>query len=195
MIVVYGGSFNPFGRHHYAATAWIAADTKVDRILIVPSAAHASKTYSASFDLRCSIIEASLPRDPLIQLERIEGRMLENGHEGPIYTYDMLKALQAELGGVERAPNIQFAIGPDLLHETPKWYLGPKVAEEFGFYPLPDAGPGRSTTIRNLIAANDSNWKRYLTSGGANVLASTPNALNVYREAPGPLESSFHRDG
>lgn len=187
--IIYGGSFNPFGRHHLAAATWIAADPQVRKVWIVPAAAHAHKTYTVPFWERMKVIQVSLSKDSKIEASSVEQGMLNEGHEGPIYTYNVLKRFQ------EGHPNrtFKFAIGPDLIDKVGTWHLGDKVRDEFGFYTLPNAGPGRSTTIRNLISKGDPSWKQYMVDGAVEYLKVTPSVMDAYRAMGGPLEQSFQR--
>ena len=187
LTVVYGGSFNPFGRHHLAAAMWIAADPEVQRVLVVPAAAHATKTYQVDFQHRLALVKASLPQDSKLVACDIEQQMIERGHEGAIYTYDLLSELRQLYPGNE----LRFAIGPDLIDAGATWYKGKEVEEEFGFYQLPDAGPGRSTTIRRLIAQNDRTWQRYMTDRAVTYLKDTAEVLQAYRGTLGPVAQSF----
>ena len=42
-IAVYGGSFNPFGKHHQDIVRWLIEEGGFNTVLVVPSAAHALK--------------------------------------------------------------------------------------------------------------------------------------------------------
>ena len=145
--VVYGGSFDPFHRGHIAAASMIAADVNVDKVLIVPSAAHPEKKDLAPYEARYGLICLAMLSDNKLMVSRAEHHMLAARHEGPIYTYDLLCYLR----DTHKDGDYRFAVGPDLLDAHEKWEKGDLIARDFGFYELPDFGAVRSTTIRQCV--------------------------------------------
>ncbi len=158
LTVVYGGSFNPVHRGHVAAASMIAANPDVSQVLVVPTAAHPDKNDLVDFETRYWLLKLAMPEDNKLQVSRAEQDMLNNGHEGPLYTYDLLRYLSSQNSGCFR-----FAVGPDLLDAPSKWHMGQQVADEFGFYELPSFGAARSTVIRERVREGRS-LERYTPS-------------------------------
>ncbi|MCA9576031.1 MAG: nicotinate (nicotinamide) nucleotide adenylyltransferase [Polyangiales bacterium] len=119
-IAVYGGSFDPPHIAHVLVAAWALSMGEVDRVLVLPTLAHAlGKSAGASFEQRVSMCErafAALPGASVDTLERELG--------APSRTLHTLEALR------RRHPSASFrlVIGSDILRETHRWFRWEDVA-------------------------------------------------------------------
>lgn len=161
-VAVFGGSFNPFGNHHQEVVCWLVKEG-FDQVLVVPSAAHALKTELSAFADRAMMAQLGItelyengriPKDSTVSVLAIEPVMLAT-RPPPIYTWDVLQEIRAN-----HAPpgaEIKFVIGPDIRAELHRWKFVEEIEREFGFVEGPDCGM-HSTTIRNMVRANDESW-------------------------------------
>ena len=158
VIAIFGGSFNPPTIGHAMVVQWILWAGKADRVVLVPSKSHPLGKKHAPFEQRLALLEG-MAAD--IDLSRITVSDVEDGWDGPVYTYDLLTYLKT----VTPNDELRFIIGADILEETHKWHLWDKVREEFELiilgregYPSPDDTPlipgFSSTEVRELIAAS-----------------------------------------
>lgn len=154
-ILVYGGSFNPFGRHHQKIVSDLVG--KGYRVIVVPSAAHALKPNLIDFVHRYNMTKLALP--PGAEISAIEMEMLET-HTAPIYTYPMLLEMRKKVGSEN---HIRFVIGPDVADELHKWTFVDETQKEFGFYLLEDdKNQVRSTQLRAWIKDKNPIWESYV---------------------------------
>lgn len=113
-IAVYGGSFDPPHAGHLLAATWIVTCTSVDRLLVVPTFAHAlGKAPCASFEDRVAMCEAlvrELPRCAVSDLERTLPTPSRTFH-----TLDALRALFPEA-------ELRLVVGADIARETGRWH-------------------------------------------------------------------------
>jgi len=174
-IAVYGGSFNPFGKHHQDIIRWLIEEGKFDLVLVVPAAAHALKPNLPEFvhrynmtllgvnDLRYNGCP-SLPygKDP--QTTGIEMEMLRD-QKAPIYTIDLLRRVKKgwgrDLGKGEA--EIRFAIGPDVPAELDQWHAVNEIESEFGFVEVPVFSM-RATELRKMIQTGTRGWENHVPS-------------------------------
>jgi len=173
-IAVYGGSFNPFGKHHQDIIRWLIEEAGFSTVLVVPAAAHALKddlpeyihrynmAHLGAVDL--NFARPSLPFGSDVKATNIEGTMLQK-HKPPIYTYDLLKEITEWYGQVfdksQEAPEFKFAIGPDVRDEFDKWKGIEDIEREFGFVDVPVFSM-RATNLREMIASGSDLWKRHV---------------------------------
>jgi len=172
-IAVYGGSFNPFGRHHQDIIRWIIEHAGFNNVLVVPSAAHALKHDLLPFHHRYNMARLgvqdlvvnglpSLSRESSVQVLTVEMDMLRE-QAAPIYTYDLLRTIQRgwgqDLG--QGAAEIRFAIGPDIRAEFPQWHHVAEIEREFGFIDIPIQAI-RASHVRNMIRQGLESWRRHV---------------------------------
>lgn len=177
VVAVYGGSFNPPHIGHAMVVQWLLW-SKVDEVLIVPSAAHPHGKVHAPFDLRVRMLRAMVDdlgggqEDFPVLVSEVEQELAETST--PIYTYDVLDHLRG-LSEYQDA-HLRFVIGADILEQTDSWHLWSSVKAEFdllvlgrGGYPSPDGAPiipdFSSSNIRDLIRAGTSQWEHMVTPG------------------------------
>lgn len=190
-IAVYGGSFNPFGRHHQQIIRWLVENSEntFDFVLVVPAAAHALKPNLPEFVHRynMTLLGAndlvhngcpSLPYGKEVLVTEAEMGMLR-GQSAPIYTIDLLRRVKEtwgrDLGKGE--PEIQFAIGPDVPAEFDKWHAVDTIQSEFGFVEVPVFSM-RATDLRKMIRAGTSGWEHHVPTPVVNYI----RMHDLYRE-------------
>jgi nicotinate-nucleotide adenylyltransferase len=113
-IAVYGGSFDPPHVAHLLACAWVVTSTEVDRLVLVPTFAHAlGKAPCASFEHRlamCERIARELPRCTVNALERTLPT--------PSRTLHTLEALRA----LHPHATFRLVVGGDIAGQTHRWH-------------------------------------------------------------------------
>lgn len=168
-IAVYGGSFNPFGRHHQDIVRWIVEEAGYRRVIVVPSVAHALKDGLLPFVHRYNMTRLgvdelahhgmpSLPQDATVTTSQIEVEMLRR-QPSPVRTYELLRALREGYPDTE----IKFAIGPDIPGEMSRWAHVEEIEEEFGFLHIPIQSM-RATKLRQMIGEGVVAWRRHVPS-------------------------------
>lgn len=189
-IAVFGGSFNPFGKHHQEIIRWLIETGGCDRVLVVPAAAHALKSDLPEFVHRYNMTHLgvndlryngcpSLPYGKEVQTLSVEMEML-TGQAAPIYTIDLLRHLKKgwgrDLGKGE--PEIRFAIGPDVPAEFDKWHAVEDIQREFGFVEVPVFSM-RATDLRRMVRAGTNGWQNHVPGPVAKYI----EMHNLYRGA------------
>lgn len=169
-IGVLGGTFDPVHNTHLdmARAAVKAAD--LDRVLFVVAARppHKRDHTVASPEARFEMVEAAVAAEP-----RFEASAVELGREGPSYTGDTLRELEAKFEGA----TFFLIIGLDSLFDLPKWkdpeeilsrarlLVAPREADgrvipdslegKYSFIPFEESAVS-STEIRDRIAQEQS---------------------------------------
>ena len=148
---VYGGSFDPI--HYGHLTLVERASALGYEVLMVPAYRHAFGKQAAPFVHRVRMCELALEARNLQQQARVCDIEcgLAQGSDAPVYTYDVLRALQRAL----QAPPI-LLVGPDIAAEWQRWYRWEDIDREFGRVSLPMTRAIRSTEIRQRLGAGAS---------------------------------------
>lgn len=186
-VAVFGGSFNPFGRHHQEVVCWLVQQG-FDQVLVVPCAAHALKNGLSAFADRVMMAQMAvgelfdddrLPKEAVVKVLSIEPILLL-AQPPPIYTWDVLREIRKSYA--PEGSDIKFVIGPDIREELHRWKFVPEIEREFGFVEAPGLGI-HSTTIRAMIRDNDDGWIDLVPGTVALYIA----AMNLYRATNEPL--------
>jgi nicotinic acid mononucleotide adenylyltransferase len=170
-VAVFGGSFNPFAKHHQDIVRHLVEHEGFSTVIVVPAAAHALKDdlidYMHRFnmtklgvdDLRYNGMP-SLPHGSDVRVSMVEMDMLRR-QPGPVRTYELLKEIRK--GFLERDEDleIRFAIGPDIPDEMDRWAHVDEIREEFGFVNVPVQSM-RSTKLRQMIREGVEAWERHV---------------------------------
>lgn len=143
MIVgVFGSAFNPPTRGHLDAI--YQGLSVCDEVWLVPSIAHAFGKYMLPFSVRWQMLNAFVMDvgEPKVKACDIE-REIWDGNS-PVYTYDVMIVLQ------DRFPEHQFLFlcGPDNARRFSEFAFHQHIQERWGFYPLKENLPTRSTIVR-----------------------------------------------
>ncbi len=143
---MYGGSFDPIHTGHLSVVE--RTMTLGYQVLVVPAYRHAFGKRSEAFEHRVRMCELAL-RDHRLQTHAqvctIE-QTLARAEDAPIYTYDVLCALQAHLS---HAPCL--LVGPDIANEWTRWYEHEAIDREFGRVSMSMTLSIRSSTLRQYL--------------------------------------------
>jgi nicotinate-nucleotide adenylyltransferase len=113
-IGVFGGTFDPMHNAHLEIARAALDAVDLDEVLFVVAARppHKGDATVASAQERLAMVGAALEGEPRMRACDIELR-----RDGPSYTADTLRALEAEYPGAE----LYLIIGLDSLVDMPKW--------------------------------------------------------------------------
>ena len=148
---VYGGSFDPVHCGHMSLVERAVALGY--EVIMVPAFRHAfGKQSAAPFQHRVRMCELALQACQLVEHARVctVERSLAPASGTPVYTYDVLCHLRAQLGS---APCL--LVGPDIAAEWERWYRHTEIDQEFGRLCLPLTHMIRSTDIRQRFRAGE----------------------------------------
>jgi nicotinate-nucleotide adenylyltransferase len=158
-IAVYGGSFSPFGSHHLDVVRHLGRHELADRVIVVPSAAHALKGRTFPFEHRLNMARLALQETGLIlptEASSVEMHMLQR-QAGPIFTIQLLRHLQQTHPDAQ----LRFVIGPDIIAELDRWKYVDDIRRDFGFIQAPDMGI-HSSSIREMLVQGVPAWERHV---------------------------------
>jgi nicotinate-nucleotide adenylyltransferase len=110
---VFGGSFDPPHVAHTLLAAYALAAHPIERVLVVPTFAHAFGKPLAPFDDRVRMCELAFG-----DLRRVEVSSIERELPTPSLTLHTLEALAQRHPGAQ----LRLLIGSDLLAETHAWH-------------------------------------------------------------------------
>ncbi len=116
---VFGGSFDPPHCGHVLAASYVLSVGDVDRVLVVPVAAHAFDKRSQSFEHRLAMCRAAFA-----MLVGAEVSDVERDLEQPNYTLRTLEFLASRNPSWE----MRLIVGADVLEETAKWHRFDEVS-------------------------------------------------------------------
>ncbi|MGB1281247.1 MAG: nicotinate-nicotinamide nucleotide adenylyltransferase, partial [Vibrio cyclitrophicus] len=149
-IAVFGSAFNPPSLGHKSV---IDSLSHFDRILLVPSIAHAWGKEMLDFETRCQLINAfiddlSLEQSELshIELSRIEETLHTPGES--VTTFSVLNCLK----DIHPNADITFVIGPDNFFKFGSFYKAQEITQQWTVMACPEKVHIRSTDIRNALA-------------------------------------------
>ena len=113
-IGVYGGTFDPIHRTHLDVARAAMQHAGLDRVIYVVAGTppHKRRRVNASAEDRFAMVKAALAAEPAMEVSRIEV-----DREGPSYTVDTLRQLQAEHPGAR----LYLIVGSDSLADLPGW--------------------------------------------------------------------------
>lgn len=161
-LIVYGGAFNPPHRGHAELIRQLADEH--DRILVVPAFRHGHGKVMAPFDHRSLWLERMLRTMDLVnvKLDTSEAHLAQ-GHDRPIYTWDLLMYL-AQREGLN-TDRVAFVIGEDNLATLPRFYRADDLQATFGLLVMDEAINIHSTQIRQSIAQGEALATPWLAPG------------------------------
>lgn len=148
-IAIFGSAFNPPSLGHKSVIDSLA---HFDKILLVPSIAHAWGKEMLDFDTRCQLVNAFISDLSLdqVELSLIEKNLFTPGES--VTTYAVLSELQQLHGDAE----LTFVIGPDNFFKFSSFYKSDVITERWSVMACPEKVKIRSTDIRNaLISGSD----------------------------------------
>ncbi|WP_053980081.1 adenylyltransferase/cytidyltransferase family protein [Marinagarivorans algicola] len=150
-IAVLGSAFNPPHMGH--ANVVEQALTLFDRVILVPSFAHAFGKKMAPFTLRLAMVEALRVYagwGARVEVSDIEQKIAAQKPFGvPIYTFDVLEAIEV----IEPRSTLTFVVGPDNAAAATwaKFYKSEDIDLRWGRWVAKEQKSIRSTAIRAII--------------------------------------------
>ncbi|SHO56956.1 nicotinate-nicotinamide nucleotide adenylyltransferase [Vibrio quintilis] len=143
-IAVFGSAFNPPTLGHQSV---IESLSHFDRILLVPSIAHAWGKLMLPYPVRCQLVDAFIGDlgNPAIVRSDIEEQLYQP--ELHVTTHAVLQALQVRYP----ADELTFVVGPDNLLQFGSFYKADEILQQFSVLACPEKVPVRSTVIRQQI--------------------------------------------
>ncbi|KEY91036.1 nicotinate-nucleotide adenylyltransferase [Candidatus Photodesmus blepharus] len=144
-IAVFGSAFNPPTLGHKSI---IDSLGHFDKVLLVPSIAHAWKKKMFDYNVRCDLVDVFISDLNLSNVERsqIEEQLPKLG--GSVKTYTVL----SELSKKNSQADITFVLGPDNLLNFEKFYKSEEILQCWSVLVCPEKVAIRSTEIRQRIA-------------------------------------------
>lgn len=145
-IAVFGSAFNPPSLGHKSVIESLA---HFDRILLLPSIAHAWGKEMLDYTLRTQLLDAFIDDLKMANVARctIEEQLF-NVSQQPVTTYAVLNALQEE----DHAAELTFVIGPDNFFSFAQFYNAQEIVRRWSVMACPEKVAIRSTDIRNALA-------------------------------------------
>lgn len=161
-LIVYGGAFNPPHRGHAQVICQLAE--RHARVLVVPAYRHGHGKVMAPFEHRRLWLERMISTMDLanVQLDACEADLAQ-GHDRPVYTWDLLMYL-AQREGLE-TDRIAFVIGEDNLATLPRFYRANDLQAAFGVLVMDETINIHSTQIRQSLAQGTALERPWLAPG------------------------------
>ncbi len=152
-IGVLGSAFDPPTRGHLDVMQQVAG--QVDRLLLVPSAAHAFAKQMTPFLQRVAMLERLLADIELsvpVTICTLEQQLLACTPEHPVYTYDLLDALAQQYRERDEAVELVFVRGPDnAAPETwSRFYRAAEIEQRWQLFTASERLAVRSSSVRAL---------------------------------------------
>jgi nicotinate-nucleotide adenylyltransferase len=117
---VFGGSFDPPHVAHTLVATYVLAAHPIERVLVVPTFAHAFGKALSPFEHRLRMCELAFD-----DLRRVEVSSIERELPTPSLTLRTLEALTRQHPAVQ----LRLVIGSDLLAETAAWHDFERIRE------------------------------------------------------------------
>lgn len=117
---VFGAAFDPPTLGHQNAIE--QCFTHFDTVLVVPSAAHAFGKQMSPFKHRLAMLKLLCQTwdDQKVRMETIEQELLKHNPEKPVYSFDLLQALEAKY---QLMPSqLTLILGPDTMSQWHRFY-------------------------------------------------------------------------
>ena len=190
---VMGGTFDPIHHGHLVAASEVAAALGLDQVIFVPTGEPPQKPNVTNSEDRYLMTVIATASNPRFNVSRVD-----IDRDGPTYTVDTLRDLQAEYPGAE----LFFISGADAITQILSWKDFDELWKAAKFVAvsrpghtmqLPDLAPGgaievlevpalsiSSTDVRERAANGDPVW--YLVPDG---VVQYINKHNLYRGANG----------
>ncbi|MBM7036973.1 nicotinate-nicotinamide nucleotide adenylyltransferase [Vibrio ulleungensis] len=144
-IAVFGSAFNPPSLGHLSV---ISRLQHFDKVLLVPSIAHAWGKQMLEFEHRCELVRRFVDDISLknVQISTIEAQIYDGSH--PVTTYQLLSSIQES----NLDADITFVVGPDNFFNFSKFSRADEVVSKWSVLACPETVGIRSTQIRqNLV--------------------------------------------
>ena len=157
-LVYFGSAFNPPHLGHMQCLQYLVGQPGVAKVLAGPSKAHAYGKDMAPFETRVALTRRLLELHGIdVEVSTIEADIEQPG--SPVYTYDVLVALQ------KRYPTytVAFGMGPDNALEFSRFYRADDIKARFPLVVVPSMAPTRSTELRAAARSGNCEELAYYT--------------------------------
>ena len=156
-IGVFGSAFDPPTLGHLDVIKQFAS--QFDRILLVPSAQHAFNKQSLPFSVRVEMLEqfvSSVRIDCDLEVCELEAVLLNNNPDSPVYTFDLLVALDDKFQG---QADITFIRGPDNAYPETwnRFYRAQEIESRWTVVTAEERLDVRSSAVRAMLNDADNN--------------------------------------
>ncbi|HIF9112288.1 TPA: nicotinate-nicotinamide nucleotide adenylyltransferase [Photobacterium damselae] len=143
-IAIFGSAFNPPTLGHLSVLERLS---QFDKVLVLPSYAHAWGKVMLDYELRCELISTFIKDSQLSNLElcQIEQEIAVRGQT--VTTFDVMSQLQLRYPNA----NLTFVIGPDNLLNFSKFYRSEEILKRWQILACPETVSVRSTQIREYL--------------------------------------------
>ncbi len=150
-IAVFGSAFNPPSLGHRSVVESLG---HFDRVLLLPSIAHAWGKEMLDYSLRVQLVNAFIEDLQLSNLEccTLEKDLFQQSQGGAVTTFAVLSELQRQVPDAE----LTFVLGPDNLLSFSKFYKADEIVKRWSVMACPEKVAIRSTDIRAALAENRS---------------------------------------
>jgi nicotinate-nucleotide adenylyltransferase len=161
-IGIFGSAFDPPHRGHQDVLAQCL--DRYAHIVLVPSFSHAFGKCMTPYDQRLQLLEAfrhSSGFAEQLSISTIEKQLVQPG--APVYSWDVMEALEREMKNQCGRDSLEIIVGPDnAAPETwSRWYRGEELRVRWPMFVARNNLPVRSTLIRQAIEedlAVGSDW-------------------------------------
>ncbi|CAH0530053.1 nicotinate-nicotinamide nucleotide adenylyltransferase [Vibrio hippocampi] len=143
-IAVFGSAFNPPSLGHKSV---IDSLSHFDKVLLVPSIAHAWGKEMLDYQIRCQLVDQFISDIGRQNIER--SRVEESLHQkgGAVTTFSVLSSLQQQNPNAE----LTFVLGPDNLFNFAKFAHSDEIVKRWSILACPEKITVRSTEIRETL--------------------------------------------
>ncbi|UJF17311.1 nicotinate-nicotinamide nucleotide adenylyltransferase [Vibrio sp. SS-MA-C1-2] len=148
-IAIFGSAFNPPTIGHLSVINHLL---HFDKILIVPSIAHAWGKQMLDFQLRCSLVETFISDIASSKVEACFDEEQLLGENKAVTTYMLLSHLQ----NINPDAELTFVIGPDNLLNFSKFSQAEEIVKKWKVLACPETVQVRSSTVREAIKNQQS---------------------------------------
>tara|TARA_Y100001956_G_C4125260_1_gene189688 strand:+ start:1999 stop:2511 length:513 start_codon:yes stop_codon:yes gene_type:complete len=147
-IAVFGSAFNPPSLGHKSVIESLA---HFDKVLLLPSIAHAWGKEMLDYSVRCELVDAFIQDLNMDNVERsdIEEHLYLPGES--VTTFAVLQALEERYENCE----LTFVMGPDNLLSFAKFYKADEILSRWTVMACPEKVKVRSTDIRAGLKKGD----------------------------------------
>lgn len=150
-IGIFGSAFDPPSLGHQNVLQQVSGH--FDLILLVPSASHAFNKRSLPFDIRVEMLDLfikSADVDCPLETCELEVQLLTRNPRKPVYTFDLLEALEREYQG---KAVLTFIRGPDNANPETwnRFYRAQDIEERWSIITAEERLNVRSSKVRAIL--------------------------------------------
>lgn len=148
-IAIFGSAFNPPTLGHLDAIQYLLDSQDVDKVMLVPSYAHAFGKNMLDYTERLNLLEQFILdiNHQKVELLAIEHTISDDVR--PVYTFDLMDYLQTHHFSDD---DLMFVVGPDNLKNWHKFYRAQNILGRWQRLVVPERINVRSTQVREYVA-------------------------------------------